>query len=342
MKIFCDLHHGDLYYSLHRLFVERLGLELYRPIGLDWFLKGFWKIAEPYGNAQDTINQYLDINERGYVPYKNLNGQHYVEDDIYYVYEPGHKYYQRSITLEKFRSMTFDVIISSISSHDIPYLRLRNFYQPKAKLIAHLGNAGQQTSFVNIIYSIPFNPPSNKNTVLVHQELDPNIYFPSEPNLETKNIYSCVNCLPFANLYYQYKSLLTDCNFKAYGVSAPDGVLDGSREVGKKIREANIGWQLKPLGGLGHTAMGWFYSGRPVITNMSENRRSGGEALSIFEPGVTCLDIESHSSQENCKLIREILENNIIWGKRARQRFIDIINYDEEEKNVRKFLERLI
>ena len=104
-QIFTDLHHGDLFYSLHRLFVERLGWELYRPIGLDWFNAGYWKIAEPYGNAQDTINQYLEINHAGYHQYKNLNGEHYVEDDIYHVYDPGHDYYQKAITLEKFKSM---------------------------------------------------------------------------------------------------------------------------------------------------------------------------------------------------------------------------------------------
>jgi hypothetical protein len=342
MKVFADLHHGDLYYSLHRLFEERLGFELYRPIGLDWFSNGFWKIAEPYGNAQDTINQYLDINERGYNAYENLNGDHYIKDGVFYVFEPGHRYHQRSITLETFKSMSFDLIISSISSHDRPYLTLRDRYQPRAKIIAHLGNAGQQTILPNVIYSIPFDPPSNKNTVLVHQELDPNIYFFTEPDTQTRNIYSCVNNLPFKEIYLHYKGLLTDCNFKAYGASSLDGVLDGSRGVGEKIREGNIGWQLKPLGGLGHTAMGWFYSGRPVITNMSENRRSGGEALALFEPGVTCLDIESHSPEENCRLIRGMLEDNLAWGRRARQRFTDIVNYDREEEAVRKFLERLI
>lgn len=342
MNVFVDLHHGDLFYSLHRLFVERLGFNLYRPIGLDWFNQGFWKIAEPYGNARDTINQYLDINERGYIPYKNLNGQHYIEDQIYHVYDPGHAYYQKAITLDRFKSMKFDIIIPSISSHEPSYTQLRNRFQPQAKVIAHLGNAGQRTNIPNVIYSIPYSVPASQNAVFVHQELDPNIYFYEEPNLETRNIYSLVNCLPFPHLYNQYRQLMPDFNWKAYGAGSPEGPVDGSRGVAKKIREANIGWQLKPLGGAGHTAMGWLYSGRPVVTNMSENRKSGGEALSLFEPGVTCLDIEAHSPQENCRLIRDIWENQLEWGQRARRRFTDIINYNREEQEVRKFLGRLL
>ena len=98
MNIFADLHHGDLFYSLHRLFVERLGWTLYRPIGHDWFNAGYWKIAEPYGNAKDTINQYLDINCRGYNAYTNLNGEHYLKDGVYHIYDPRPNYYQKTIT----------------------------------------------------------------------------------------------------------------------------------------------------------------------------------------------------------------------------------------------------
>lgn len=342
MKVFTDLHHGDLYYSLHRLFVERLGFELYRPIGFEWFDEGYWKIAEPYGNARDTINQYLYINNDGYVPYVNLNGTNYFEDGVYYVWEPGHKYYQRAITLDQFKAMQFDIIIPSIASHEDPFEKLRKQYQPDAKLVVHMGNGGQRTAARNVMYSIPYDPMPHQNAVFMHQELDPTIYQFTEPNPDTKNIWSMVNCLPFRSTYEQYKALMPDCDFKAYGAGSPEGPLNGSKGVGAKMVEANIGWQLKKLGGLGHTAMGWFMSGRPVITKMSENRRSGGEALLLFEPGVTCLDIEAHTPEENVRLIREMLEHNKEWGLRAKQRFDEIINYEEEEKNFRNFLGKLI
>ncbi|MCJ7634401.1 hypothetical protein MUP77_18670, partial [Candidatus Bathyarchaeota archaeon] len=60
-NVFVELHHGDLFFSLHLLFEERLEMNLFRPIGMAWFEKGFFKIAEPYGNAPDTIDQFLGV-----------------------------------------------------------------------------------------------------------------------------------------------------------------------------------------------------------------------------------------------------------------------------------------
>lgn len=342
MKIFTDLHHGDLFFSLHLLFEQRLGWELYRPIGLDWFTSGYWKIAEPYGNAMDTVGQYLDINSEEYDQYKNLNGNHYLQDNVYYIYDPGHDYYQKAITFETFKDMEFDIVMPSIHAHERPYAALKDLYQKQAKLVAHLGNGGQRTFIKNVIYSIPYIPSSDQNAVFVHQEIDPNQYTYTNPNVETKNIYSMVNCLPYPHIYNQYKNMMPDIQFKAYGASCPDGALSGSKAVAKIMQEANIGWQLKPLGGLGHTAMGWFASGRPLITNMSEHRKTGGLALSLFEPGVTCIDIESSTAIENTKLIKSMLEDNQGWSTRVRQKFDEVFNYNRDEAAVRKMLERIL
>ncbi len=344
INVFCDLHHSDLYFSLHRIFEVRLGFKLYRPIGMDWFDQGYWKIAEPYNNARDTVGQYLNIAPGEWDQHKNLNGNHYVEDGVYHVHEPVHRYHQRAITLEKFKSMKFDIILSTYAPHDAPYEKLAKLYQPQAKVIAQLGNTGQKTHLRNVITSVPYNPKPGQNVTILHQELDPDIYFWTPPNANTKNIYSMVNCYPYPELYKKYKVALTEVDMKHYGGGSPDGGLFGCRGVAEKMRESNIGWQLKPLGGLGHTAMGWMFSGRPIITNMSQNRSWGGNALRIFEPGVTCHDIEAHSFEENLKMIRKMLEpeENAKWCERARARFTSVIDYDAEEQQFRKFIERLI
>jgi hypothetical protein len=180
--------------------------------------------------------------------------------------------------------------------------------------------------------------------VLCHQELDPALYKYEPPNPNTRNIFSTVNCFPYPALYNQYKALLSDVNMKSYGASSPDGPLFGCKGVAGKMIEANIGWQLKPSGGLGHTAMGWIYSGRPIITNMSQNRSWGGNALRLFEPGITCHDIEAHSVDENCKLIRRMLEpeENAAWSQRAKKRFSEVINYDAEMEAVKVFMSNLL
>lgn len=343
MNVFCDYHHGDLYYSLHALFEKRLGYNLYRPIGLDWFSHGYWKIAEPYGNAQDTINQYLSVDDGAWDPYKRLNGGNYIEDDIYYVFEPVHKYYQKAITLQKFKDMRFDLIVSSYQRHDVPFSQLQQKFQPHAKLIAQLGNTGQKTHLQNVLASVPYIPLHGQNVVHYHQELDLDIYKFIPPDTSQKKIFNVANLFPYPNIYNRVREALPDVEMRSYGAGCPDGPLYGAEGVARKMSEANLGWHLKPQGGLGHSAMGWYASGRPVITNMSQHQSWGGDALKLFVPGETCINSEVNFN-DLIATIRRWLEpeENLKRAHIAYQRFKEIFNYDKEEKQIRQFLERLL
>lgn len=341
MNVFVDLHHIDLYYSLHCLFEKRLGWNLYRPTGLEWENEGYWKLAEFHNEPQ--FSQFM-LDTGGFMNHQWIPGWNYKKDNIYYLFDPIHEYYNKAVTLEQFKDMKFDIIISSVTVHDTTYKQLRDRYQPNAKLICHAGNVNQKTDYLNVMHSVAYTPKKNQNTVLCHQELDKNLYQNTLPDLDSKNIYSVVHFLPYSDTYFKYKKALVGVNMRAYGGHCPDGGLFGARGVSSKMREANIGWHLKPDGGLGHSAMGWFASGRPIITNMSQHRNYGDEALRMFEPGVTCLDIEPLSVEDGVKAIMEMLEpeNQIRYSENAYRRFNLIINYDEEEFAVRKFMENLL
>ncbi len=86
------------------------------------------------------------------------------------------------------------------------------------------------------------------------------------------------------------------------------------------------------------------FSGRAVVTNMSQQRLSGGDALLMYEPGVTCLDIESFSIHDGERAIMEMLEpeNQLKYNENAYRRFHDIVNYDEEGVEIKKFMENLL
>lgn len=343
MNVFTDLHHADLYYSLHLLFEQRLGWKLYRPIGLDWFHQGYWKIAEPYGNSMDTVGQYLDINEDGWDQFKNLNGTHYKENGIYHAYDPTHDYYQKAITLEQFKSMKFDLIVSTIPAHDVSFSRLRDQCHPHAQVVSQMGNINQQSHLQHVLHSTPYKPNVGQNTCLYHQEIDMELYKYVPPNPDTRYIFSAVNCLPYANVYGQYKSLLEDIEFRAYGAGCPNGAVMGTKGVAAIMQQANLGWHIKPGDGFGHTAMGWFASGRPVVTKMSDVVSYGADAPWLFEPGVTCIDLDAGSVSANCAKILAALqpENNLQLAENAKKRFHEVVNYDKEEQEIRKFFERV-
>lgn len=342
MKIFTDLHHSDLYYSLHLLFEKRLGFELYRPIGKEWHDEGYWKYSDDQGIVKQFLTDDINHPER----YHPSIGNYKIEctNNIYNVYDPIHNYYQKAITLGTFKNLKFDLIVSTIKDHDYSFENLKKVYQPSAKNIAQMGNVGQTTHLKNVFHSVTYKPESYQNSILIHQEIDKNLYkfAPIDPN--TKNVYSVVNLSQYIEIYNLYKNSLVDCNFKYYGINSPDGHLNGAAGVSEKIVEANMGWCLKSLGGLGHSNMGWCYSGRPVVTNMSQHRFFGGIALQLFEPNVTCIDVESDNLESNVKKIREWLvpENCTMYGEKLRNRFLELVNYDDVEIKFRKFLENVI
>ena len=58
-KIYSDCHHEHLYESLRILFEDRLGYELYRAIGLEWYHEKFWNVYPHPATAQ----QYLGLHQ---------------------------------------------------------------------------------------------------------------------------------------------------------------------------------------------------------------------------------------------------------------------------------------
>jgi hypothetical protein len=326
---------------MYLLFEKRLGFKLYRPIGLEWFTEKYWMLADPYENKIAVAKQYLEIN---HIDWKEKGPKsNYIENQVYYIYETAHGYHQRAITLNTFKELKFDLIVSTYEFHDFSFEKLKNEYQPSAKNLAQMGNVNQRSHLQNIIHSVPYTPHPQQHSLLMHQEIDTHLYSFIPPLTDTKNIYSVVSLAQYLETYNLYKSRLNDCNFKYYGITCPDGVLSGCGEVAKKMIEANIGWSLKSMGGLGHSNMGWCFSGRPLVTNMSQHRYFGGNALKIFESDVTCIDIESNTINENCKKIKTWLEpeNTIKHGTNLRNRFLEVVNYDEEFQKFKKFLEEM-
>ncbi len=343
MNVFADFHHLDLWESLRILFEERLGWNLYRPIGEEWATSGYWKIAEPYGNHPDTIRQFLSTEIHTWQSGVFLNGDYRVEDGIYHVYDPVHENHQKAITLEQFKNMPIDIVVSSIPAHDFSFANLITEHKPNAKHIAQMGNIYQTTEVKNVMCStMPYPVPADKNVVFYHQEFDLDT-FGYKPPSDKKKITSFVNLLPRKEIYDLYQSQLVEFDFKAYGAGSPDGTITGTKAIAEIMRDSMFGWHIKPQGdGFGHIIHNWFACGRPVITHGSDYQDKLAGAL--LQDGKTCLDLESCGFNENINRILywSIPENHLEMCLNAYNRFKEIVNFDEEEKQIRSFLEKII
>ena len=90
--------------------------------------------------------------------------------------------------------------------------------------------------------------------------------------------------------------------------------------------------------------MGWMYSGRAVITNMSEHRKWGELAMKLFEPGFNCIDLDAGTEKENCDMIRSWINQEVAntMGRNSRTRFLELINYEKEAEDAKEFLSKIL
>lgn len=349
MKVLADFHHQDLFYSLQLLFEKRLGWELYRPIGLEWYHEGYWNVYPHISTAQQflaldqAIQPIVNINGQVFEKSHLVNKEYRCEDGIYYVLDTTKDKYQRAITLEKFKSMEFDIVLSSMPQHIEPFNKLIKLFQPKAKHIFQIGNPGWRTSSVQNILSstLSWIPPAGMNTILYHQEFDLDVFRYESPTVR-KKANSYIHLMEQVNLLNQYRAALPDWEFTSYGAGFPDCIHKTS-DIADKMRGSGFTWHIKPLGdGYGHTLHDTYACGRPAIINTNHYRNMIGAAL--LEDGVTCIDIGRRTVQENCSILNDLAndpDKHLEMCENAYNRFKSVVNFDAEEVKLRKFLEDL-
>lgn len=344
MNIFCDLHHGGLYNSLHLLLEKRLGHNLFRPIGWDWFNEGYWKVAEPYGNAPDTIGQFLGTDHVVWDQYKSLNGNYTVEDGVYYIFDTHYEYQQKAITFQKFKEMQIDIIISSYPGHDEAYDFLQMNYKPNAKRICQQGNQSQTSSGQNIMSSTTWIPSHPCNYINYHQEfnLDDFKFVNISKYNKVTSYINAMNSQPDYPIFSQLRSQMPDWEIKSYGGSCDDGSFSTERAIANEIIDSTFIWQVKSQGdGFGHIAHQAAACGRPMIVKSSYY---AGQMPGKLINSDTCIDIDGLSPSEIESKIRFCSKPEILnmMSEAIKKRFDEEINFEEESKEVAKFLDNLI
>lgn len=349
MKVFVDFHHSSLLRSLIMLFEDRLGMEVYRPIGMEWVQNGFWAVY----SHPDTAKQFLSLDQA----YKPTDGSPALNqakmsesaaEGIYYCADPGGEEFNRACTFDYFRTHQFDLIIASIPEHVAPFQKLIERYQPNAKLIFQIGNNWPMvnTAGMNVLASIkPGESPPDTNVQYYHQEFPLDVFYPSTVPKEER-IYSFINILQHFPVgwgdFTMLERMLKRVEFRSFGGQCRDGSLSGHKAVADKMREAQFIFQVKDTGdGFGHVIYNAYAVGRPIITRSSLYAR--GLASELLVPG-TYLDLDQLGpagvKAEFLYLNRHKSEL-IGMGVAARQQFEKMVDYNEEEKEIRQWLKRL-
>jgi len=346
-NVFADFHHSALFYSLHKLFVERLGGTLYRPIGEGWYHEGYWKIYD----HPATVAQYLSINAT-YTPIDGtlpLNTIKEVTTTHYEVAELAHNYTQKAITYEQFTKLPIDIVIASIPEHIEPFKRLCQYHPNRPKLIYQVGNSWDYIEGVqNVMASSKISVPEGVNYIEYHQEFDdPFLQLPDHQGEESREIISLVNCFDTQahyrqdwQLFQEVEKLMGEYAFKCLGAQCRDGTVDGYENVVNRIAKAKYVWHTKAGGdGYGHIIHNIFAC--EAVPIIKKSYYIGKLAEPLIDESC-CVIIDGLTPHEIAEKIRAIDDQTRLeMATTARMRFNEVVDFDREEAMLRQFLSDL-
>jgi len=356
MKVLADYHHHDLWESLE-LLCDRLGWDLYRPIGMDWFDQGYWNHERKW-HGDAIARQYLEPWGADFIEplpntlFKNRRLRH----------DRSHPdRWHKLLSLEEARAANLDIVISSLAHNHEGFGRFAS--EVGATFGLQLGNVRfseidmaedrwDLAAFGLVSGIMP--APIPKPHVIYHQEFKG--FDPAPPPREMPlRVASFVQCYPETDWAYgwllQAASDTPDMDWRVYGSygTAPEdqyaaGNIDRCASVADAMRASDVAWHAKRWSdGYGHVIHNWFSVGRPVFGFESYYRDQLAGPLWI--DGVTSFDIESRSKDEVVALLhrlRDDPEMHLRMCEASAARFKEVVNFDEEEQAIRRMFAQVL
>jgi hypothetical protein len=329
------------------LFEDRLGYNLYRPVGMEWWDKKLWNIYDHPATAQ----QFLSLDQR-YKPIDGspqLNKVKDITDDYYTVLDPEYLYDQKAVTYEQFMNMDVDIVIASIPAHIKPYMELAKL--KGAKFIFQVGNNWTQGILpdepINIMASANVGFRDIDHGITYHQEFDLNLFDCEKKNENPENVItSMLNVpeqFPDYKLFLELESRMPEWKFNVHGGQGRDGPINGARAVAEKILNSKYIWQVKEGGdGYGHILFNSAACGVPMIVKKQYYQGKLGEQM--IEDMESCIVIDGLTIDQIIEKI-EYCSAPIKYewmSARISRLFTMYVDFDLEAKKLQRFLNELV
>ena len=332
VKILADFHHSELYNSFILTLENRLGYELYRPIGHTWHDLGYyWN----WTTDEHIINQFLGTPH--ILPMLLPSGVGYnVSNHV----ESSHpEYHHRMVTYENFMDMEFDILLSSIPELFYTFSKLSKIHPSHPKVILQMGNNWMDypKECKNILNSTTIPIISDIHTLNYYPEFDLTNFNPKTPH-ENRDIR---NFIHFNSNHYRELLLgLEDSDWKVkeYGAGNRNGLVN---DIHNYITNSEFIWHCKKGGdGYGFVIHQAYAAGRPVIVNYDIYKSQTAGIL--MKPSINCIDISNKSISE-LKVELEVARDQWeLMSTNASKTFNNIVNFDIQSEKVKNFMENLI
>ena len=339
------------------LFEDRGLGEVYFPVGMEWFDRGYWNFErEWHGDA--VAKQYLvGVWDTKY-PASDCS-----DPTVFWRDDPRHPdRRQTGITLDGALHMPWDIVLCSLPHNYDGFYRLAK--ETGAKYGIQIGNEAQtfdpRADFALSSSTLPGVGPEMAGstffylgvpTVMYHQEFSLQTFRHEWPP-STQAIGSFIQCFAENRDYYaefiDVVRSLPDFDWRVYGSygSAPvdqyaAGNIDPTPEIADTMRAMRVIWHQKGWGdGFGHVIHNAFAIGRPVVGRASYYaRRLAGP---LWVDGVTSFDIDTRSRAELIAVLRRLVGDDDFHrqvSEAAAARFREVVNFDAEAGQIKRLLE---
>ncbi len=355
MNVLVDRHHAGLLYSLQLLFEDRLGFDLYIPIGHEWWDTGVWQFGKGYGDDR-LAQQYLTINNAELILGLDeaTPAREAVEADGHYVLRDMAEYPERDIrcvTMEQYKNLGEWAYVVATVPDNAPGFALLAKYSG-AKFVYQVGNHNQfiDWSLDPIVLSSSEADIRGRKAVAIHQEFEKDTVFRYRPpsytyqdRCSTGSFVNCFNRIPRELDYWTQTRDVLDpygWRFAMHGSDGDDGKVGPCSVLADKIAEFGFGWHDKPHGdGFGHVIHYLASVGRPLVGNAANYKGLFAEGL--WEDGVTAVDTGKRTPAETAEVLRDIASDPDIHNEMCRairERVDTLCDFDAEELLVRDVL----
>ena len=322
MRVLIDYHHAALAESLHLLFADRFGWEVYIPVGQAWWDEGYWEFGKSHWGDDRLARQFLNLGER---------------DDAY-----PHRQH-RLLTLERAKDYAFDYVLSTLPDNYPGYSRLAQ--EKGAKFIIQVGNVAQPWGWQYDPYAVLNSssaPVAHPRTIAYHQEFSLRAFHYGAPK-RTNLIASFVNCMDRMPCYPTMEALraeLPEYGWQVYGIDGPNGNIKPEARIAGAMRAAGWAFHDKVTGdGFGHIIHNWAAVGRPLIGHASHY--AGQMAEPLWVDGETSIDLDRRTPREAADEIRAISADptrHLQMCRAIRAKFDQLVDFAGEAERIRALL----
>ena len=334
-RILADRHHSALLRSLQILFEDRLGLELFVPVGPEWWDEGYWRFGQVYGDDR-LARQFLHL-DAAYRP----DGDWWTTRDPQY---PRHPI--RCVTLDQARRAagSWRFAVATVQDNQHGFARFAD--EVGAAYVYQVGNTSQQVDWgLDPLALVAAEAPIEGRGVRYRQEFDSRATFGyADPSLAVRDrVSSFVNCMPSASTWGDLQlamARLDGMDFRVHGIDGPDGNVTPATRVGSMMKRSAWAWHDKPHGdGFGHVIHGWASVGRPLVGHASNYR--GRLAEPLWQDGRTCIDLGSRGIENAIDELRRLSSDrkrHAEMCRAVRAEFDRYVDFDRDEREIRELL----